>query len=246
MEARVRRASHHARARSRRPSPALRPLGLPMSGLRHRRCADLLRPHRAVRSDSAHFAERPECDHSPRSRKGRSIRSKPTCNAARPRIYFANVRFAGNSNDSASAGPTRRRPRFRVTSTCHRSSSPSPTRTTCLRCRRSAPSSMRTHPPSTRRRNDLGPVRRDFISRHEPDRPVGRISGRQLARIRRGKVGWMKVSRTKKALLGWVELRGLEPLTPTLPGRHDRVQGGSPQFHKPRDQRRNTAADGYE
>src|SRR4051812_11126026 len=42
-----------------------------------------------------------------------------------------------------------------------------------------------------------------------------------------------------------VELRGLEPLTPTLPGRHDRVQGGSPQFHKRCDQRINTAAYDY-
>jgi hypothetical protein len=30
-----------------------------------------------------------------------------------------------------------------------------------------------------------------------------------------------------------VELRGLEPLTPTLPGRHDRVCGGSLTFSKP-------------
>jgi hypothetical protein len=28
---------------------------------------------------------------------------------------------------------------------------------------------------------------------------------------------WLKARRTKKALLRWVELRGLEPLTPTLP-----------------------------
>ena len=40
---------------------------------------------------------------------------------------------------------------------------------------------------------------------------------------------------TKNALLRWVELRGLEPLTPTLPGRHDRVPGGSLQFRKPVD-----------
>jgi hypothetical protein len=36
------------------------------------------------------------------------------------------------------------------------------------------------------------------------------------------------------------------PLTPTRPGRHDRVQGGSTQFHKPCDQRTNTAAYDYE
>ena len=48
------------------------------------------------------------------------------------------------------------------------------------------------------------------------------------------------------ALLRWVELRGLEPLPPTLPGRHDRVYSGSPQFHKPCDQRINTAAYDYE
>src|SRR5687768_4023040 len=35
----------------------------------------------------------------------------------------------------------------------------------------------------------------------------------------------------------WVELRGLEPLTPTLPGRHDRVRGGSLWFRKGRDLR---------
>ncbi len=43
-----------------------------------------------------------------------------------------------------------------------------------------------------------------------------------------------------------VELRGLELLTPTLPGRHDRVRGGSPQFHNPCDHQINTAAHGYE
>jgi site-specific DNA recombinase len=30
-----------------------------------------------------------------------------------------------------------------------------------------------------------------------------------------------------------VKLRGLEPLTPTLPGRHDRIRGGSLPFRKP-------------
>ena len=46
----------------------------------------------------------------------------------------------------------------------------------------------------------------------------------------------------RKPLSGWesglvrmVELRGLEPLTPTLIGRHDPVRRGSPQFHKPVD-----------
>jgi hypothetical protein len=34
---------------------------------------------------------------------------------------------------------------------------------------------------------------------------------------------------------GTVELRGLEPLTPTLPGRLDRVHGGSLRFRKRRD-----------
>jgi hypothetical protein len=52
--------------------------------------------------------------------------------------------------------------------------------------------------------------------------------------------------RREKALLKWVELRGLEPLTPTLPGRHDRVRGGSLPFRKPCEQRRNTAAHDYE
>jgi hypothetical protein len=32
-----------------------------------------------------------------------------------------------------------------------------------------------------------------------------------------------------------VELRGIEPLTPTLPARHDRVRDGSPPFRKPVD-----------
>ena len=37
------------------------------------------------------------------------------------------------------------------------------------------------------------------------------------------------------ALLRWVELRGLEPLPPTLPGSHDRVRVGSLAFRKPLD-----------
>jgi hypothetical protein len=32
--------------------------------------------------------------------------------------------------------------------------------------------------------------------------------------------------------LRWVELRELEPLTPTLPGRRDRIRGGSRPFRK--------------
>jgi hypothetical protein len=35
---------------------------------------------------------------------------------------------------------------------------------------------------------------------------------------------------TNKALLRWVELRGLEPLTPTLPERLEGVRGGTPKF----------------
>ncbi len=50
----------------------------------------------------------------------------------------------------------------------------------------------------------------------------------------------------ENGLVDGVELRGLEPLTPTLPGRHDQVRGGSPQFHKRYDQRMNTAVHGYE
>jgi hypothetical protein len=38
------------------------------------------------------------------------------------------------------------------------------------------------------------------------------------------------LSESENGLVKWVELRGLEPLTPTLPGRHDRVQGGSLWF----------------
>src|SRR4051794_6065564 len=37
----------------------------------------------------------------------------------------------------------------------------------------------------------------------------------------------------ENGLIEGVELRGLEPLTPTLPGRHDHVRGSSPSFHKP-------------
>ena len=37
---------------------------------------------------------------------------------------------------------------------------------------------------------------------------------------------------TNKAPLTRVELRGLEPLTPTLPGRHDRVRAGSLRFRE--------------
>src|SRR3712207_9014475 len=43
-----------------------------------------------------------------------------------------------------------------------------------------------------------------------------------------------------------VELRGLEPLTPTLPGRHDRVCGGSPQINKRGDHHKKTGAPGHE
>jgi hypothetical protein len=50
----------------------------------------------------------------------------------------------------------------------------------------------------------------------------------------------------EKGLINRVELRGLEPLTPTLPGRHDRVQGGSPSFRMRLEQRRNTSAYVYE
>jgi hypothetical protein len=39
----------------------------------------------------------------------------------------------------------------------------------------------------------------------------------------------LKMSELKKALLRGVELRGLEPLTPTLPGRHDRVRRHPPK-----------------
>ncbi len=41
--------------------------------------------------------------------------------------------------------------------------------------------------------------------------------------------------RKENGLVTRVELRGLEPLTPTLPGHHDRVRGGSPLFRKPLD-----------
>ncbi len=52
---------------------------------------------------------------------------------------------------------------------------------------------------------------------------------------------------------GLADERFLERMSPascwglaTLPGRHDRVQGGSVAFRKPDEQRRNTAAHGYE
>jgi hypothetical protein len=50
----------------------------------------------------------------------------------------------------------------------------------------------------------------------------------------------------KNGLVKRVGLRGLEPLTSTLPGRHDRAHGGSPQFQKPCEQRIDTAANDRE
>jgi hypothetical protein len=38
------------------------------------------------------------------------------------------------------------------------------------------------------------------------------------------------LSRRENGLFEWVELRGLEPLTPTLPGRHDPLRRGSSRF----------------
>ena len=56
----------------------------------------------------------------------------------------------------------------------------------------------------------------------------------------------LRALQKENGLVIGVELRGLEPLTPTLPGRHDRVRRGSPHFHKPCDQRTCTAPHGYE
>ena len=52
--------------------------------------------------------------------------------------------------------------------------------------------------------------------------------------------------RSPKGRTAWstsVELRGLEPLTPTLPGRHDRVRGGSLSFRMPFEVRVRPTAD---
>ena len=46
-------------------------------------------------------------------------------------------------------------------------------------------------------------------------------------------------------LIRRVELRGLEPLTPTLPGRRDRVHGGSPPFRQPSQIKRRTDVVGW-
>jgi len=49
----------------------------------------------------------------------------------------------------------------------------------------------------------------------------------------------------ENALVIRVELRGLEPLTTTLPGRRDRVHGGSPPFRQPSQIKRRTDVVGW-
>jgi hypothetical protein len=50
---------------------------------------------------------------------------------------------------------------------------------------------------------------------------------------------------TKKALLTRVELRGLEPLTPTLPGRLGAIRRGTPLFICPGQKAAGSSADRY-
>jgi|tagenome__1003787_1003787.scaffolds.fasta_scaffold20976426_4 hypothetical protein len=118
-----------------------------------------------------------------------------------------------------------------------------------------APSSRRhsTASCATTMRAEASPMRGSALSSAPP-----RTGAYDHGRPSCGGTGWIHrlpkwhcerrrpLCETENGLVRRVELRGLAPLTPTLPGRHDRVHGGPSQFHKPSDQRTNTAADGYE
>src|SRR3954447_18332765 len=109
----------------------------------------------------------------------------------------------------------------------------------------------------------------ELTDAHRPTRPVAARRGRLRSRVLadRGQhpvaglgafldcrpvANTVAPGTTQAALLGedgliiGVELRGLEPLTPTLPGRHDRVRSGSLAFRLPLYQRLPTTADDKE